>query len=507
MSDHGRRRLLGSTRVRVALAALVMLIGAVALGARLYERSRTGSIYHPHARFVPQPTPTLPTRGPARFAWPLYGYTANHTRFFPAPANVRPPFKQLWVRNSHTLLEFPPVLYGEDLFQLGDDAVLDAIDKRTGRELWSRSLGHLSASSPAVTANTVYVTILYSGHPTSPGRVIALNSATGAIRWWHALPSGSESSPLVYDGRVFFGSQNGTVFALNDRTGALIWSYHAASAVKASPTVSGGILYFGDYSGRLQAISAQTGRRFVGQQAPKARCSAAATSTRPQPSSTAASSSATPTDASTPTTRPAGSLDWAVQTGAYVYASPAVTNAPGLGPDHLHRLLQRHLLRDQRALWSDQLALRRPRAHLRLGDDHRACRLLRRPWPAPHLRPGHLHRTRALRKGHRRVRPDDQRRRRRVPHGRHRPLRARARGTAELDAHRVQDASQRERACSHDRAISQGDATPLHEPPEANARLSEKRAVTITAPLARTLTSVHPPGAGDTQPAPRVSVQ
>ncbi len=27
-----------------------------------------------------------------------------------------------------------------------------------------------------------------------------------------------------------------------------------------------------------------------------------------------------------------GHLDWAVQTGAYVYSSPAVTNAPGLGP-------------------------------------------------------------------------------------------------------------------------------------------------------------------------------
>ena len=27
-----------------------------------------------------------------------------------------------------------------------------------------------------------------------------------------------------------------------------------------------------------------------------------------------------------------GRLDWAVQTGAYVYSSPAVTNAPGLGP-------------------------------------------------------------------------------------------------------------------------------------------------------------------------------
>jgi outer membrane protein assembly factor BamB len=27
-----------------------------------------------------------------------------------------------------------------------------------------------------------------------------------------------------------------------------------------------------------------------------------------------------------------GKLDWAVQTGAYVYSSPAVANAPGLGP-------------------------------------------------------------------------------------------------------------------------------------------------------------------------------
>jgi outer membrane protein assembly factor BamB len=27
-----------------------------------------------------------------------------------------------------------------------------------------------------------------------------------------------------------------------------------------------------------------------------------------------------------------GRLDWAIQTGDYVYASPAVTNAPGVGP-------------------------------------------------------------------------------------------------------------------------------------------------------------------------------
>jgi outer membrane protein assembly factor BamB len=332
VSDQGRRKPPFSRRVRWALAASIVVLAALAaLAVHLYQRQRTGSIYHPHARFVAQPTPTLPSSGPARFAWPLYGYTANHTRFFPAPSNIHPPFKQIWVRNSHSLLEFPPVVYGERIFQLGDDGVLNALDRRNGYLIWSRRLGQLSASSPAATANTLYVTILYSGHPKSPGRIIALNSANGAVRWWHALPSGSESSPLIDNGRVFFGSQNGTVYALNDRTGARIWSYRAASAVKASPSLSGGVLYFGDYSGRLQAISERTGRRLWVTKSEGALLgsgnfysTAAVVYGRVFLGNTDGRIYAY--DAST------GHLDWAVQTGAYVYASPAVTNAPGLGP-------------------------------------------------------------------------------------------------------------------------------------------------------------------------------
>ena len=55
-----------------------MLIAALALGGYLYERHRTGNIYHPHARFVPEPTPKLPPRAVDNFSWPFYGYTKNH---------------------------------------------------------------------------------------------------------------------------------------------------------------------------------------------------------------------------------------------------------------------------------------------------------------------------------------------------------------------------------------------------------------------------------------------
>ena len=191
----------------------------MALAGYLYERNRTGSVYHPHARFIPQPTPTaLPKAPPDRFSWPIYGYTKDHSRFFPAPAGVRPPFRQLWERNSHALLEFPPVIYGERIFQLGDNGNLRAIDKRTGQRSgatgWavcrhprprSRPTPSMRRSLPAVT-------------PAPPGAWSLSTRPTG-----HPLVSQSPKPQRVLaparSGRIFFGSQNGTVYALNYRTG------------------------------------------------------------------------------------------------------------------------------------------------------------------------------------------------------------------------------------------------------------------------------------------------
>jgi outer membrane protein assembly factor BamB len=318
-------------RRRAIVVGVVALLAAVAIAVVIYKKDRTGSIYHPHAPFVAQPTPTTLKKGPEPFSWPFYGYTQNHTRFFPAPETVRPPFKKLWVHNGGALLEFPPVIYGDRIFQLADNGGLLAVDRHTGHTMWTHRLGELSASTPAVTSNTVYVTLLNGGRSGAPGRVVAVDSSNGAIRWSRRLPSASESSPLLDHGRLFFGSQNGTVYALDDRNGSVVWTYHAAGSVKASPSLSGGVLYFGDYSGQVQAISEQDGQRLWRSGSGGALLgsgtfysTAAVLYGRAFLGNTDGRMYAY--DAAT------GKLDWAVQTGAYVYASPAVTNAPGLGP-------------------------------------------------------------------------------------------------------------------------------------------------------------------------------
>jgi outer membrane protein assembly factor BamB len=313
------------------IAVGLALLAAAALGGYLYERHRTGSIYHPNARFTPQPSPALPARGPARFAWPFYGYSKNHTRFFPASPRVFPPFRRLWVHTGGSLLEFPPSLYGDHIFQLADNGVLSAIDLHTGHTFWQRRLGSLAASTPAAVGDVVYATVLARSSRIHKGMVVALAHATGHTLWSRALPSPSESSPLVDHGLVFFGSQNGTVYALDAHNGNVVWVYHAGGSVKASPTLSDGVLYFGDYSGHVQALSERTGRRLWDSGSGGALLgsgtfysTAAVMYGRVFLGNTDGRVYAY--DAFT------GRLDWAVQTGAYVYASPAIANAPGLGP-------------------------------------------------------------------------------------------------------------------------------------------------------------------------------
>jgi outer membrane protein assembly factor BamB len=163
------------------------------------------------------------------------------------------------------------------------------------------------------------------------GRVVAMNTINGHVRWRRDLPSRAESSPLLDHGKLFFGSQNGTVYALSAHTGNVLWTYHAAGAVKASPSLSGGVLYFGDYSGQLQAVRERDGHRLW-----KSGSGGALLGSGTFYSTAAViygrvflgntDGRVYAYDASS------GKLDWAVQTGAYVYASPAVTNAPGLGP-------------------------------------------------------------------------------------------------------------------------------------------------------------------------------
>jgi outer membrane protein assembly factor BamB len=241
-----------------------------------------------------------------------------------------------WRFGGNALLEFPPVIYGNTLYFEDDGATAKAVAVASGKQRWATHLGTLSAASPTVAAHQgllIVPTLADSGNSPGNGRIAALSLKTGHVVWSRPLPSGSESSPIVGGGTVYFGDQAGTLYALNVRTGRREWSYQASGAIKGAPALVGGILYFGDYAGRAYAIRASNGRQVWAVSTSGSDFGFGSGNFYSTPAVAFGRVYMGNTDGFVYSFSAAtGALAWATNTGSYVYASAAVADIPGLGP-------------------------------------------------------------------------------------------------------------------------------------------------------------------------------
>lgn len=337
MPSPDRRRWL-----RWALIAGACVVLAIAVAVAFVLLHKPGNVSHPNVEFT-QTTTTAPAPRAAKtlFAWPRYGYDAGRTRYFADAPQLHPPFHVGWRFEDYALLEFPPVIYGNSLYIVDDDGSAKALDKRTGHKLWETKVGTLAAASPALglKQGLVYIPVL-STNASAPrtskpgnGRIVALSMRTGHIVWTRRVAAGSESSPLAWNNSVYFGDQTGTVYSLNATTGHVNWTYRASGAVKGGPALQDGRLYFGDYTGRAYALNAATGHRIWAVNTNGADFGFGSGNFYSTPAVAFGRVYMGNTDgrvysfaAST------GQLAWATGTGAYVYASAAVADIPGVGP-------------------------------------------------------------------------------------------------------------------------------------------------------------------------------
>ena len=318
--------------VVIAAAAATVLVGAGVAAAGYFAYlapedappTPRATLRAPDPAEQAGPKPAPPKPRVDDFVWRHYGYSKDHRRFFAPPASFRGPFVAVWKRKAPALLEFPPVMARESIFQLADNGQLASLRKKTGKLRWKKKLGRLAASAPALGDGRVYVTLLESGRRSGRGRVVALRQRNGARRWSRTLPSRSESSPLLHGGRLYFGSENGTLYCLDADDGKVIWTYRAAGAIKGSPTLAHGKLFFGDYGGHVQAVRASSGRRVwsVGG-AGRIYATAAVAGGKVFLGSLSGRVSAYSTRT--------GRRMWSHATGSYVYASAAVSHVRGRG--------------------------------------------------------------------------------------------------------------------------------------------------------------------------------
>ena len=317
----------------VAGAALLVIAGAVVAYVLL---NAPGNVSNPDVAFT---APSVPKRKPpphvSNFLWPLYGYNAVRTRDFPG-SKLHPPFRRGWSYEDYALLEFPPVMYRGRLFLVDNDGSVKGINASNGHRVWQHKAGTLAAASPAldVRRRLVLVPLLsVRGRTPGHGALVALSMRTGRVVWSRHIAAGTESSPIVWRNKVYFGDQAGNVYALGTQAGKIRWTYHATGSVKGGPSISGGRVYFGDYAGRVYALNASNGHPIWTANTNGTEFGFGSGNFYATPAVAFGRVYIGNTDGRVYSfSAHTGRLAWVTSTGAYVYSSAAVGNPPGLGP-------------------------------------------------------------------------------------------------------------------------------------------------------------------------------
>jgi outer membrane protein assembly factor BamB len=131
-----------------------------------------------------------------------------------------------------------PVMDGERLYSVDNSAIVAAFDLQTGKRLWERGLGTLQKGSPVLADGKLYV-------GTENGKFFILRpSATGVEildEEWLGSPENAEpiiASPIVADGRVYVTSME-AMYAIGKRVRSAAGKPTAKPAAAAPANQSG----------------------------------------------------------------------------------------------------------------------------------------------------------------------------------------------------------------------------------------------------------------------------
>jgi outer membrane protein assembly factor BamB len=178
---------------------------------------------------------------------------------------------QLWqkpVSSVRGVFPGSPTIVGQTVYVVPYELV--ALDTATGAVRWTRPNVGCFICSPAVAKGTLFI----GAGPASGRRVLALDAATGAPRWSFRPQAGKDfswsASPAVSGGRVFqvafVGGNNAkaySLYAFAAATGKRLWKTHVGSSeflTSSSPAVANGIVYYVSPGARFYALRASNGK-------------------------------------------------------------------------------------------------------------------------------------------------------------------------------------------------------------------------------------------------------
>lgn len=210
--------------------------------------------------------------------WPMFMGNPQHTGTADSSTQslVSKSAKPDWTYALNSAVSASPVVAGQQLFVAAENGNLYGFNLGTKKLQWLYHTEAGIASTPAVADGKLYFL-------SRDGYFYALEQASGKLLWRFAtkgeqrfgveggygLPISAGvvpdpwdfylSSPVVHEGKVYFGSSDRHIYALDAASGMPIWSFETDQSVHSSPAYANGKIFVGSWGTKLYALNAQTG--------------------------------------------------------------------------------------------------------------------------------------------------------------------------------------------------------------------------------------------------------
>jgi len=128
--------------------------------------------------------------------------------------------KVLWSVKTRGKVYSTPSVAGNMVVVASTDSYLYGINKTTGKLKWKAATGKPLVASPVIKGNKVFC-------GSADGHFRCYELSSGRLKWdFKQVPGFVVTRPLLYNGRIYFGSWGNQLFALDQQTGVAVWKWN-----------------------------------------------------------------------------------------------------------------------------------------------------------------------------------------------------------------------------------------------------------------------------------------
>lgn len=172
-----------------------------------------------------------------------------------------------WELDVAGMTKFSHAYFGNSIFVASNDAIILAIEKFSGKQIWRTDVGGEVSGSLAADDNNVFVatrkSLTRDSDTTSDrreGSLRCLSASSGLTQWVMDYSPSLVGNLKLGKTHLFSYSANNILFAFNKTTGATVWSQRFNTKLLNSLVTQNDYLIIGSETNILYSLNQQTGK-------------------------------------------------------------------------------------------------------------------------------------------------------------------------------------------------------------------------------------------------------